>query len=123
MIRSFEILVLLVASVVFVCAEVEAVEVVEAVEAVEAVAEAVAEVAVADEDWDEGISEELKILLIQVAVVLLIAFACAYCGWLVGSHKGRGRQGFWLGFFLGPMGVMTVGFLPAKESNPFKSDR
>lgn len=121
MIRSFEILVLLVASVVFVCAEVEAVE------AVAAEAEAWAEVAVADEDWDEGISEELKILLIQVAVVLavvlLIAFACAYCGWLVGSHKGRGRQGFWLGFFLGPMGVMTVGFLPAKESNPFKSDR
>ena len=52
---------------------------------------------------------------VVMALVLLVVFACPICGYLIGETKGRTFQGLLLGLFFGPIGVMTIGFLPARE--------
>jgi hypothetical protein len=51
--------------------------------------------------------------LFFLLVIFLLA-ANPFCGWLIGKEKGRGRQGFLLGLFFGPIGVMTIGFITPK---------
>ena len=50
-----------------------------------------------------------------IALFLLVVLACPVCGYLIGETKGRTFQGLLLGLFFGPIGVMTIGFLPARE--------
>lgn len=44
------------------------------------------------------------ILMLWVAV----AVACALVGRALGERKGRGSEGFWLGLFLGVVGIVIV---------------
>ena len=56
-------------------------------------------------------------VFVVIALVLLVVFACPVCGYLIGETKGRTFQGLLLGLFFGPIGVMTIGFLPARETD------
>ena len=60
-----------------------------------------------------------QLFVSQFLFFLLVIFLLAanpFCGWLIGKEKGRGRQGFLLGLFFGPIGVMTIGFLSPEEA-------
>ena len=37
---------------------------------------------------------------------------CAVIGWMIGSLKGKGGSGFFLGLLLGPLGVIVAAVLP-----------
>lgn len=48
---------------------------------------------------------------------LLILCILGFIGHSIGSSKGRGTSGFWLGFFLGIIGWIIVACLPRKTDN------
>ena len=55
----------------------------------------------------------------NVILFVSILFGTLICGALglaVGRTRGRGTAGFWLGFLLGPLGIVIVLLLPAAIS-------
>ena len=59
-----------------------------------------------------------QLFFAQLAVftlVLIVPAVFAYCGWLIGKSKGRGCLGLLLGLFLGPLAILTIGFIQAKD--------
>jgi len=50
-----------------------------------------------------------------VTLILILAVVCIVLGLIgryIGSFKGRAKEGFWIGFFLGPIGWIIVALLP-----------
>ncbi len=48
-----------------------------------------------------------------IAAVLFVCFILGAIGTWVANQCGRGnREGFWLGFILGPFGLILVAMLP-----------
>ncbi len=49
---------------------------------------------------------------------IVVAIVCGLFGGVIGRQKGQGSLGFWLGFFLGPIGVLVAVLLPTMSSSP-----
>jgi hypothetical protein len=54
-------------------------------------------------------------MLIYLLVGLLI---CALFAYQIADQKRAGSQGFWLGLFLGPAGVIAAGFMDSRAQCP-----
>jgi hypothetical protein len=50
-----------------------------------------------------------------VLLAIWQAFDCLV-GFVIGSGKGKGRAGFWLGFFLGPIGWIVIAVMQPTEA-------
>ena len=48
----------------------------------------------------------------EAVVSIVVASICACIGMFIGRTRGRGTAGFWLGFFLGPIGWIIALLLP-----------
>jgi hypothetical protein len=54
---------------------------------------------------------------LEICFILLFAgFVCGCIGAVLGDKKNRGMAGFWLGFLLGPIGVLVLVLLPAEAA-------
>ena len=42
----------------------------------------------------------------SLPVIIGVAAICALLGAAIGSNRGQGAAGFWLGLFLGPLGLL-----------------
>jgi hypothetical protein len=54
-------------------------------------------------------------MLIYLLVGLLV---CALFAYQIAEQKRAGSQGFWLGLFLGPAGVIAAGFMEGRPQCP-----
>ncbi len=59
-----------------------------------------------------------------LTISILCGLVCALIGAVVADEKNRGRAGFWLGLFFGPLGIIMALLLPAaptpKSAIPLK---
>ncbi len=50
-------------------------------------------------------------LVVYLSVIFLVALCFGLGGQAIGRTNGRERAGFWLGFLLGPFGIVTIAVL------------
>lgn len=50
-------------------------------------------------------------------MLLAVWFACAFIGLLFGNAKGKGAAGFFLGLFLGPIGVLIIAVVASSSGS------
>lgn len=48
--------------------------------------------------------------------LIAVMVVCGIFGSTIGGQKGQGQLGFWLGFLLGPLGVLVAALLPAIQN-------
>lgn len=53
----------------------------------------------------------------DVLTLVIIGVFCALIGAVVGSAKGQPGAGFWLGFLLGPIGILIVAVMKDSKLN------
>jgi hypothetical protein len=63
---------------------------------------------------DPGSSSEYAVLALFGFLLIFNALICGGIGALLGRLRSRITAGFWLGFLLGPVGWLLVGFLEDK---------
>lgn len=56
----------------------------------------------------------------QVGVVLIGALIAGGIGALIGRIRGRGKAGFWFGFFLSVLGIVIIAIVVAVPSEDHK---
>lgn len=61
----------------------------------------------------ENIDPDIAFILICLCVTLADAFICGFIGSKIAAGRNRSAAGFWLGFLLGPLGVIISLLLPA----------
>jgi hypothetical protein len=56
-----------------------------------------------------------------IFVIFCSALVCGFVGRWAGNTRDRGLAGFWLGFFFGPLGWITVLLVPPPMLSQLKS--
>jgi uncharacterized membrane protein YeaQ/YmgE (transglycosylase-associated protein family) len=49
-------------------------------------------------------------------ILILAGLVCGFIGHYIGKPKERAAEGFWLGFLLGPIGIIAEAILPDRRS-------